>query len=72
MAVSLETAKREMAGALIDIFKLRAAPHVTKVENCTTMVELRQAVFTIADVARNNDPDKAKQLISEWAALEGA
>ena len=70
MAVSVETARREMSGALIDIFKLRSAQFLPKVESCKTLLELRQVIFIILADARVADPDKAKKLLTAWTALE--
>lgn len=70
MAVSVETAKREMSGALIDIFKFKAASFLPQVEKCKTILELRQIIFVILDDARVNDPAKAKKLLTAWEALD--
>lgn len=70
MAVSIETAKREMSGALIDIFKLRSAPLIAKVERCATHLELRQLIFAILGDARAAEPEKAKQLLKAWESLD--
>ncbi len=70
MAISVETAKREMSAALIDIFKLRAAPHLPRVEACRTMLDLRQVIFVIIDDAGVREPEKAKMLLSEWQLLD--
>ena len=72
MAVSVETAKREMSGALIEAFKLRAAPHIAKVEGCNCMAELRIAIFAVIDSLRYKEPDKAKLLMVAWSALDEA
>lgn len=70
MAVSVETAKREMSSALIDIFKLRSAPYIPKVERCKTMVELRQVIFVILDDMHHADPERAKKLMAAWESLD--
>ncbi len=72
MAVSLETAKREMSAALIELFKLRAAAFLPKVERCTSMLELRQVVFVIIDDASAAGPERSKSLLAAWQALDGA
>ncbi len=72
MAVSVETAKREMSAALIDAFKLRAEPFLIKVESCRTMLELRQVIFVIIDNASASEPQKTKILLSAWQSLEQA
>jgi hypothetical protein len=70
MAVSIETAKREISGELIEIFKLRSAPFISTLEACKTMFELRQVVFTIIGGARRiNDAEKANQLLTAWHSL---
>lgn len=70
MAVSFETAKREMSGELIEIFRLRSAPHIAKLEACKTMLDLRQAIFTIiGDARRINEPEKANKLLTAWHSL---
>ncbi len=72
MAVSVETAKREMSGAMIDTFRLKATPFLAKVERCATMQELRYTVFDIINNLRGDEPEKAKMLMSAWAALDEA
>lgn len=69
MAVSVEAAKRELSGAVIDIFKLRAAALVGAVEGCKTMMELRQFIFLTMDDVRTSDPEKAARLLAAWGAL---
>jgi len=69
MAVSVEAAKRELSGALIDIFKFKAAPLLVKVESCKTMLELRQVIFVVMDDTRIGDPDKAIMLLAAWESL---
>ncbi len=69
MALSVETAKREMSGALIDIFKLRAAPLLARVEACTSLPELRHLIFSILEDTRSAEPDRARQLRLAWEAL---
>ena len=58
-----------MSGALIEAFKLRAAPHIAKVESCCSLPELRHAVFTVIDGIRYKEPEKAKILLVAWNAL---
>ncbi len=70
MAVSVETAKREICGALIDVFKLRAAPFLEKVQNCKTMWELREVIFVIIDDASSAEPEKANTLVAAWRSLD--
>ncbi len=70
MAVSIETARREMCGALIDILKLRAAPFLEEVQRAQTLLELRQLIFLIMDDVRPASPDNARKLLEAWDALD--
>ncbi len=69
MAASVETAKREMSDALIEIFKLRSAPLLPKVEGCTTLQELRQVIFSILEDCRADHPEKTRLLRAAWDQL---
>jgi len=70
MPVSVEAARREMSAALIDLFKLRSALFLEKVEKCATSLELRQAVFMIIEETRATDPEKSRQLLRAWDILD--
>ncbi len=72
MALSIETAKREMADALIEIFKLRSGHLLPKVESCTCLQELRLVIFKISDDHRATEPEKIRQLMHAWEALNEA
>ncbi len=71
MAISVEAAKRELSGALIDIFKFKAAQLLPKVESCKTLLELREVIFVILDDMRAAEPEKAKRLLVAWESLNG-
>ncbi len=72
MAVSVETAKREISAALIDAFKLRAAPLLEKVQSCKTLWELREVIFVIIDDASVAEPEKSSALLAAWRSLDEA
>lgn len=69
MGLSVETAKREMSDALIDVFKLRAATFLARVERCATLQELRHVIFSILDEINGHEPEKTRALREAWDAL---